>query len=1072
MSKIEKHPILDIPVREKCSFLFNGKEVECESGYTIAAALHNAGYPVHSHSLSGRKRSLACGIGKCGACEMVVDGEVKRICITKVDGVKQVEEISEEWKVGEEHKPHVEHFKCDVVIIGAGPAGLSVRETLLEKGVNCVIVDNNDTIGGQFNMQTHQFFFFEEKHRFGGMRGFDIARNLAGDNHEGIFTGCTVWDVMEGGRVAVKRIATGDIFYIQTDYLIVATGAVPFTPMFQNDDLPGVYTAAVVQKMMNTEHTLLGKSVLTVGAGNIGYLTSYQLIQAGAKVKAIIEAMPREGGFPVQANRLRRLAVPILTGKTLIRAIPREDGNGICGAVIADCQDFKPIPGTEQVIDGIDVINVCTGLIPDNQLVMKGKAIFGERCLAAGDSVRIGEGTSAVLRGKEVAYEIFNQMNIRVDYEEYIEVSKKYLDSQQRPKRVKEFATLPSEERAAQKPFVVADCLYGFACNPCTFACPHSAITKRDTKSVPEIDYTKCVGCMECVTHCPGLAIFGYDKQRSTLFLPVEYEVEKGAAVWLVDNNGKKLGEGTIAGVIAKPNKTNLCRVKCEELYEGVLTDVRGFIVKENYPNPIEWKSAEECGNSSAYVCHCEDIPLEQVLEIVGDRKYISIDEVKHTVRVGMGPCRGKRCIPRLRTALRACGVELTGESTPRAPLSNQVLLSEVSGKSDMLTEIIGFKKTERREVDVLIAGGGMGGSSLFRYFAEAGRKPVMLNYGQGSTWRCIAGGRPAFSLPALAEIGAQNRVLFEELQNIRNIDYKPIQYVGFAHDEESYKALEASMAWSKAEMITPDKFRERISPYFSKSNSSYIAALLTDECWQATPGKCVGLLRDIAIAKGGEFLDDCKVLDAKRDGNKTVVLTKLHNGQYVEFVADHFVNAMGYGAGEIADKMGINTGMYPVRHQALITSRLPMLGVDGDNLNMLIDRRRIGDFSAVYGQQLKHTGQFIACASPAHDSTRIGKELKLNTEEFLQVTCNMLKEWIPELAGVDIQAIWSGYYVEPRYFIDPDLGLFAGLQGHGFMFAQYLAKLYVDYLSGRQVPDFFKELKMDGNGLAEHSFK
>ncbi|MBR2980887.1 MAG: (2Fe-2S)-binding protein, partial [Odoribacter sp.] len=183
MSKIEKHPILDIPVREKCSFLFNGKEVECESGYTIAAALHNAGYPVHSHSLSGRKRSLACGIGKCGACEMVVDGEVKRICITKVDGVKQVEEIGDEWKVGEEHKPHVEHFKCDVVIIGAGPAGLSARETLLEKGVNCVIVDNNDTIGGQFNMQTHQFFFFEEKHRFGGMRGFDIAQNLAGDNH-------------------------------------------------------------------------------------------------------------------------------------------------------------------------------------------------------------------------------------------------------------------------------------------------------------------------------------------------------------------------------------------------------------------------------------------------------------------------------------------------------------------------------------------------------------------------------------------------------------------------------------------------------------------------------------------------------------------------------------------------------------------------------------------------------------------------------------------------------------------------------------------------------------------------
>lgn len=66
-------------------------------------------------------------------------------------------------------------------------------------------------------------------------------------------------------------------------------------PAFENDDLPGVYTAAVVQKMMNSELTLLGKNVLTIGAGNIGYLTSYQLMQAGAHVKAILEASPGRG---------------------------------------------------------------------------------------------------------------------------------------------------------------------------------------------------------------------------------------------------------------------------------------------------------------------------------------------------------------------------------------------------------------------------------------------------------------------------------------------------------------------------------------------------------------------------------------------------------------------------------------------------------------------------------------------------------------------------------------------------------------------------------------------------------
>ena len=111
-------------------------------------------------------------------------------------------------------------------------------------------------------MQTHQFFFFEKEKKYGGMRGFEIASALAGDNHEGIFLNCTVWDLLEGKRVALKNIKTEEIFYIDANHLIVATGAVPFMPTFENDDVPGVYTAAVVQKMMNNELTLLGKKFL------------------------------------------------------------------------------------------------------------------------------------------------------------------------------------------------------------------------------------------------------------------------------------------------------------------------------------------------------------------------------------------------------------------------------------------------------------------------------------------------------------------------------------------------------------------------------------------------------------------------------------------------------------------------------------------------------------------------------------------------------------------------------------------------------------------------------------------
>lgn len=1078
MERIVNHPILTIPQEGEHTFLFNGKPVTGMKGFTIAAALHQAGYPVHSHSVNGRNRSLNCGIGKCGACEMLVDGEVKRICITKVDNVKEVSEITvQNYTTDSQIEPReepVEIYRTDVAIIGAGPAGLACRETLKELGLNSIVIDSNDKIGGQFLMQTHAFFFFEKERRFGGMRGFDIAKTLAGDDHSGIFLHSTVWDILQNKRIAVKDMLNHKNFYVEAQALIVATGAVPFMPTFENDDVPGVYTAAVVQKMMNAEFTLLGKNILTVGAGNIGYLTSYQLMQAGAKVKAILEAMPHEGGFPVQANRIRRLGIPIYTSHMLLKAIPNQDRTGITGAVVCECENFKPIPGTEKVIDGIDVINICTGLIPDNQLLTKGQYTFGKRCAGVGDAVRIGEGTTAVLRGKQAAYEIAQELGVRFNYNDYLLISKEYIDSQQHPIRIKEESPRPTPERQAQRPFVRLDCLYGFACNPCSFACPQKAITKSSTSVTPEIDYEKCTGCMQCVSHCPGLAIFGYDTRKQNLFLPVEYEVEEGAEVWLVDDNGKKQGEGIIEKVLKKPTKTNVARVKAAGMENDALLNITGFIVKENYPEEIDFKQEPEC-ESETYVCHCEDVSLDELLSAIGDRKYISVDEVKHITRLGMGPCRGKRCIPRLRMKLREKGIELVGDATPRAPLSTRFVLGEMYPQRQIADTYKVDSGKQVRKTEVLIAGGGIGGSALFRYFAEAGKKTALINADRGSSWRNIGGGRPAFSIPELAEIARNNQTIFEETQKEYDIHYREIRYITFAHDEATYNDLERSCGWSNAYLIDKKDFQKEVSPYFNTNQNTYFAAQISQHCWQATPGRVIDFIRNKGKERQGEVLEDTHLVEVHKNGGKYHVLLYTHDKRYIEYECDHFVNALGYSAERFARMLGLYTGLYPVKHQALITHRLPNLGKDGDILDMLIDRRKRNDFSAVYGQQFAETGQIIACASPAVDAkAEISNfdELKFNTRRFMEIISEVFCDWIPSLATVPVQATWSGYYVEPRYIIDPDNGLFVGLQGHGFMLAQYLAKLYVDKALGRTVPDYMERLRLDGDGISEKAFK
>jgi glycine/D-amino acid oxidase-like deaminating enzyme len=236
--------------------------------------------------------------------------------------------------------------------------------------------------------------------------------------------------------------------------------------------------------------------------------------------------------------------------------------------------------------------------------------------------------------------------------------------------------------------------------------------------------------------------------------------------------------------------------------------------------------------------------------------------------------------------------------------------------------------------------------------------------------------------------------------------------------------------------------------------------------------GKVIELIRNIGIEKGGTILEDCKLIDVRKNNDNYLVVVHTHENEYVEYETKHFINALGPEADKYANMLGIETGLFPVKHQAFITRRLPMLGINGDSLDMLIDRRKYKGFSAVYGQQLHETGQIIGCASPAIDAKETDKNLRINSKEFIEIVSEIFVDWIPNLSSVGFQAVWAGYYVEPRYIVDPELGLFVGLRGHGFMLGQYLAKLFVDKLTGKETPAYFDRLKLNGDGLPEKAFK
>jgi len=103
-----------------------------------------------------------------------------------------------------------------------------------------------------------------------------------------------------------------------------------------------------------------------VGAGNIGLIVSYQLMQAGVNVKAILDASPTIGGYLVHASKIRRMGIPIYTSHTVLRA----DGEtSLEKATIVELDNkWQHIPGTEKELE-VDVMCVSIGLSPLSELL-------------------------------------------------------------------------------------------------------------------------------------------------------------------------------------------------------------------------------------------------------------------------------------------------------------------------------------------------------------------------------------------------------------------------------------------------------------------------------------------------------------------------------------------------------------------------------------------------------------------------------------------------------------------------------------------------------------------------------
>lgn len=465
--------------------------------------------------------------------------------------------------------------RYDLIIVGAGPSGLSAAVEAAKRGLNVVVFDENEKPGGQLFKQIHKFFGSKE-HK-AKIRGFVIGEQLlkeASDAGVEVVLNATVVGMYMDKEVVVK--IGEEVCHYKADAIIIATGAAENMVTFEGWTLPGVIGAGAAQTMMNLHGIKPGNKVLMLGSGNVGLVVSFQLLQCGCDVVALVDAAPGVGGYGVHAAKVARCGVPFYLSHTIVKA---EGDTCVTGVTIAEVDEkFDFIPGTEKHFD-VDTICLAVGLSPMSQLLKmagcemednpkRGGQVpicdeYGETSIkgifVAGDVSGIEEASSAMIEGRiagvaaakylgyieeEELEENFkrnqealeglrqgmfapkNRGKLIEKTEEGIEVSMNLLK--------KGYIADDEIERfpgVTHRPGVhpVMECSQNIPCNPCQDACPKHCI-KIGSKitSLPAVDESvDCIGCGMCVASCSGQAIFlvdeTYEPGYATVTLPYEF---------------------------------------------------------------------------------------------------------------------------------------------------------------------------------------------------------------------------------------------------------------------------------------------------------------------------------------------------------------------------------------------------------------------------------------------------------------------------------------------------------------------------------------------------------------------
>ena len=235
--------------------------------------------------------------------------------------------------------PTQEHCNCDVLVAGAGPAGLAAARAAARAGARVILCEREPVCGGELEF---------EDGRVANQSPLDWRdATLAELRALGVRVLTDTAVVVESGGQVLAHAEPGglpganSVYYIRPRAFVVAMGAVERPIAFCDNDRPGVMLLGAAERYLARYGVLAGREAVLFANHERAYSAARRLVAGGVRVRAIVDARTLDAAAadaPARTLRdeLRHAGVEILGGHTVIAALGRA---GVRGALVAPRAD-------------------------------------------------------------------------------------------------------------------------------------------------------------------------------------------------------------------------------------------------------------------------------------------------------------------------------------------------------------------------------------------------------------------------------------------------------------------------------------------------------------------------------------------------------------------------------------------------------------------------------------------------------------------------------------------------------------------------------------------------------------